>query len=62
MYSRNPLIVSSLREFPEPPSIDAGEGVRMMFSTMKAVGLYPPFYINETRFKGPITSVSELSA
>jgi ATP-dependent DNA helicase RecG len=42
--SRNSLIVSNLREFPTPPNIDAGEGVRMMFSTMRAVGLYPPFY------------------
>ena len=42
--NRNPLIVNHLREFPVPPNIDAGEGVRMMFSTMRAVGLYPPFY------------------
>lgn len=42
--SRNPLIVNCLREFPEPPNIDAGEGVRMMFATMRAEGLYPPFY------------------
>lgn len=42
--SRNSLIVANLREFPTPPNIDAGEGVRMMFSTMRAVGLYPPFY------------------
>jgi len=44
--SRNSLIVSNLREFPTPPNIDAGEGVRMMFSTMRAVGLYPPFYFS----------------
>lgn len=44
-FSRNPLIVNHIREFPSPPNIDAGEGVRMMFSTMRAVGLYPPFYI-----------------
>lgn len=43
-FSRNPLIVNCLREFPEPPNIDAGEGVRMMFATMRAQGLYPPFY------------------
>ena len=42
--SRNSLIVTHLRDFPFPPNIDAGEGVRMMFSTMKAVGLYPPMY------------------
>lgn len=44
-FSRNPLIVNHIREFPSPPNIDAGEGVRMMFSTMRAVGLYPPFYV-----------------
>jgi ATP-dependent DNA helicase RecG len=43
-FSRNSLIVNNLRDFPVPPNIDAGEGVRMMFSTMKAVGLYPPMY------------------
>ncbi|MHB9097356.1 MAG: hypothetical protein ACYC5X_05980 [Syntrophales bacterium] len=32
--------------FTAPPDIDAGEGVRMMFSTMQAVGLYPPFYVS----------------
>jgi len=45
-FSRNPLIVNNLREFPTPPNIDAGEGVRMMFSTMQAVGLYPPLYVS----------------
>lgn len=45
-FSRNPLIVNCLREFPEPPNIDAGEGVRMMFATMRAQGLYPPFYFS----------------
>ncbi len=44
-FSRNPLIAANLREFPEPPNIDAGEGVRMMFATMRAVGLYPPLYL-----------------
>ena len=43
-FSRNPLLVSNLREFPDPPNLDAGEGVRMMFSTMDAAGLYPPLY------------------
>jgi len=43
--SRNPLIVSHLREFPDPPNLDAGEGVRMMFHTMGAAGLYPPVYL-----------------
>lgn len=40
--SRNPLLVSHLREFPFPPNLDAGEGVPMMFRTMHQAGLYPP--------------------
>lgn len=43
-FSRNPLLARNLREFPDPPNVDAGEGVRMMFSVMKASKLYPPFY------------------
>lgn len=43
--SRNPLIVSNLREFPDPPNLDAGEGVRMMYQTMNTAGLYPPIYV-----------------
>jgi ATP-dependent DNA helicase RecG len=42
--ARNPLIASNLREFPVPPNVDAGEGVRMMFSLMRAGNLYPPQY------------------
>lgn len=42
--ARNPLIASNLREFPEPPNVDAGEGVRMMFTLMQAENLYPPQY------------------
>jgi ATP-dependent DNA helicase RecG len=44
--ARNQLISTNIREFPDPPNIDAGEGVRMMFSAMKATGLYPPFYFS----------------
>lgn len=44
--SRNPLIVSNLREFPDPPNLDAGEGVRMMYQTMDTAGLYPPLYLS----------------
>lgn len=43
-YNRNPLIVNALREFPEPPNLDAGEGVRMMFNTMWQSQLYLPMY------------------
>lgn len=42
--ARNPLIASNLREFPVAPNIDAGEGVKMMFSEMAAADLYPPQY------------------
>jgi ATP-dependent DNA helicase RecG len=34
----------NLREFPEPPNIDAGEGVPMMFAEMAQADLYPPQY------------------
>jgi len=43
-FARNPLIVSNLREFPEPPNVDAGEGLRMMFNLMRERNLYPPQY------------------
>lgn len=42
--ARNPLIAQNLREFPVAPNIDAGEGVKMMFSEMAAAQLYPPQY------------------
>jgi ATP-dependent DNA helicase RecG len=48
-HSRNPLIVQHLREFPNPPNLDAGEGVRMMFGTMHQAGLYPPIYVTHPR-------------
>lgn len=43
-FARNPLIASNLREFPDPPNVDAGEGVRMMFNLMQKGNLYPPQY------------------
>jgi ATP-dependent DNA helicase RecG len=43
-YNRNPILVGHLREFPDSPNLDAGEGVRMMFGTMRETGLYPPRY------------------
>jgi ATP-dependent DNA helicase RecG len=42
--ARNPLVAQNLREFSEPPNIDAGEGVPMMFGEMAAARLYPPQY------------------
>jgi ATP-dependent DNA helicase RecG len=50
-HSRNPLIVQHLREFPNPPNLDAGEGVRMMFGTMRESGLYPPTYFTRPRLE-----------
>ncbi|MGS1125546.1 ATP-binding protein [Rhodanobacter sp. UC4437_H4] len=43
-FARNGVIASNLREFPDPPNVDAGEGVRMMFNVMRASNLYPPQY------------------
>ena len=40
--ARNPLVVQHLREFPNPPNLDAGEGVPMMVNTMHEAGLFPP--------------------
>ena len=45
-HARNPLLVRHLREFPDPPNLDGGEGVPMMFETMRAAGLYPPIYVS----------------
>jgi ATP-dependent DNA helicase RecG len=42
--ARNPLLAANLREFPEPPNVDAGEGVRMMFNLMRSNNFYPPQY------------------
>ena len=50
-FSRNPLIIQHLREFPSAPNLDAGEGVRMMFGTMHDVGLYPPIYATRPRLR-----------
>ncbi len=50
--ARNQLISTNIREFPDPPNIDAGEGVRMMFAAMKATGLYPPLYFSTPSLTG----------
>lgn len=42
--ARNDLIAATLRDFPEPPNLDAGEGVKMMFAEMDRAKLYPPQY------------------
>lgn len=46
--ARNPLLTLNLREFPVAPNLDAGEGVRMMFSEMALADLYPPQYRQST--------------
>jgi ATP-dependent DNA helicase RecG len=43
-HPRNRSLVDHLREFPSPPNLDAGEGVRMMFSLMDKAGLYAPIF------------------
>lgn len=46
--ARNLLVAQNLREFPAPPNIDAGEGVKMMFAEMAQAKLYPPQYRQNT--------------
>lgn len=60
-FARNPLIARNLREFPEPPNVDAGEGVRMMFAEMRAANLYPPFYGENRDAAQPSVIVSLLN-
>ncbi len=50
-FARNGLIATCLRDFPEPPNVDAGEGVPMMFNLMRVENLYPPQY-RELRREG----------
>ena len=60
-FARNPLIASNLREFPEPPNVDAGEGVRMMFNLMRAQNLYPPQYRELRQPAQEVTAVTLLN-
>ncbi|MBI4237710.1 MAG: putative DNA binding domain-containing protein [Deltaproteobacteria bacterium] len=46
-HPRNRALVDHLREFPQPPNLDAGEGVRMMFETMGQAELYPPIFLTQ---------------
>lgn len=41
---RNDLLVKHLREFPDPPNLDANEGINAIRNEMKAQNLYPPAY------------------
>jgi ATP-dependent DNA helicase RecG len=56
-FARNPLLASNLREFPDPPNVDAGEGVRMMFNQMREKNLYPPQYSEFRKLAGEAVSV-----
>lgn len=47
---RNQAIVDHLREYPQPPNLDAGEGIPMMRRTMSAADLYPPVFLTGDRF------------
>lgn len=58
---RNPAIVNHIREFPNPPNVDAGEGVPMMFATMRAEGLYPPQYSVNRETAVPCVTVTLLN-
>lgn len=58
---RNGVLVSHLREFPEPPNLDAGEGVRMMFATMEQSHLYPPVYQTEADLNREVVVVKLLN-
>jgi len=46
-HPRNRGLIDHLREFPSPPNLDAGEGVRMMVQTMARADLYPPVYLSQ---------------
>lgn len=60
--SRNPLLSANLREFPVAPNIDAGEGVKMMFSEMAQAELYPPQYRLNTNVAVESVTVSLFNA
>ena len=50
-------IACTLREFPRPPNLDAGEGVRMMFGTMWDTGLYSPVYLTRPTIEREVVVV-----
>jgi len=60
--ARNPLLSANLREFPVAPNIDAGEGVKMMFSEMAQAELYPPQYRQNTDVAVESVSVTLFNA
>lgn len=60
-FARNPLLARNLREFPEPPNVDAGEGVRMMFAEMRAANLFPPLFAEHKDAAQPSVVVTLLN-
>lgn len=60
-FARNPLLARNLREFPEPPNVDAGEGVRMMFAEMRSANLFPPFFAENNISEQPSVIVTLLN-
>lgn len=46
-HPRNRALVDHLREFPNPPNLDAGEGVSMMLHMMAQSSLYPPVFLSQ---------------
>ena len=58
---RNSLLARHLREFPNPPNVDAGEGVPMMFAQMEQAKLYEPLYREQLETAVPTLVVTLLN-
>jgi ATP-dependent DNA helicase RecG len=58
---RNSLLARHLREFPNPPNVDAGEGVPMMFAQMAQAKLYEPLYREQLETAIPTLVVTLLN-
>ncbi len=58
---RNGLLARNLREFPNPPNVDAGEGVPMMFAQMEQANLYEPLYREQLEAAVPTLVVTLLN-
>jgi ATP-dependent DNA helicase RecG len=58
---RNSMLARHLREFPNPPNVDAGEGVPMMFAQMAKANLYEPLYREQLEGAVPALVVTLLN-
>lgn len=58
---RNSLLARHVREFPNPPNVDAGEGVPMMFAQMAQANLYEPLYREQADAAVPTLLVTLLN-